>query len=291
MRRMGERFLLIGAAGLVGRHLREALSPNEVVCTYRTPTTDGIQLDLVDPVATRSVVARTHPDVVILAAAEPNVERCEREPEATRKVNVEAASIIAEEARHSGAMFVVFSSEYVFDGALGTYDEADARSPLNEYGRQKLELEDIALGVNGLVCRTSGIFGLHPARKNFVCQVVDRLRAGSPFDVPADQLITPTYAPSLAGAVLDLSRRGSAGVFHVAGPRVLGRMEFARLIAKAYRLPTNLLNPRATSELPLVARRPLAAGLRVQKLRAALGYDLIDPAAGLNQLAANDGAG
>jgi dTDP-4-dehydrorhamnose reductase len=129
---------------------------------------------------------------------------------------------------------------------------------------------------------------MHPGRKNFVCQLVDRLRAGSTFDVPEDQLITPTYAPSLARAVVDLTKVMSKGTFHVAGPRVLGRMEFARLAANAFGLPDNLLRPRETRELPLVARRPLAAGLEVGKLREALGYDLLDAVEGLSAMAAFD---
>ena len=42
-------------------------------------------------------------DVVSLAAADAHVERCEREPEPTRSVNVEAPRVIAEESRTLGA--------------------------------------------------------------------------------------------------------------------------------------------------------------------------------------------
>src|SRR5207302_3268738 len=117
------------------------------------------------------------PDAVIVAAADAYVERCEREPEQTRQVNVEAPRALAAESAGLGALFVVFSSEYVFDGAKGEYVEDDERRPINEYGRQKVALEDIALGTRrGLVCRTSAVFGADPKRKNFVLQEVDRLR-------------------------------------------------------------------------------------------------------------------
>jgi len=61
----------------------------------------------------------------------------------------------------------------------GAYGEYDERRPIIEYGRQKVELEGLALPTGGgLVYHTSGVFGLEPRRKNFVCQLVDRLRAG-----------------------------------------------------------------------------------------------------------------
>jgi dTDP-4-dehydrorhamnose reductase len=286
------RVLLIGAAGLVGRHLRDALSGMPVTSTYRAdPPDGGITLDITDHAAVRRTIRDTQPDVIVLAAADSYVERCEREPAATRLVNVEAPRVIAAEATARGALLVVFSSEYVFDGTAGGYAEQDERRPINEYGRQKIELEDLALATGrGLVCRTSGVFGADPRRKNFVYQLVDRLRAGQPFDVASDQLITPTHAPALAGAVVALVRLGQRGIVHVAGPRILGRHEFAQLIAETYALPAELLRPRPTAELGLVAPRPLRCGLEVTRLRELLGADLTAPDVALRELAHSDAA-
>jgi len=110
------------------------------------------------------------------------------------------------------------------------------------------------------------VFGDDPQRKSFVCQLVDRLRAGDTFDVPSDQLITPTYGPSLARAVVKLAEQGRTGLFHIAGPDVLGRVEFALLVTDAFALDPGLLRPRPTTELGLIAKRPERAGLRTEKL-------------------------
>jgi dTDP-4-dehydrorhamnose reductase len=282
--------LLIGAGGLVGRHLRAALAHEPLVCTYRrTPEPGGRILDITDHTAVQRTIAEIGPTIVLVAAADAYVERCEREPLATRRVNVEAAGAIARASREAGALVVVFSSEYVFDGSAPEYREDDMRNPLNEYGRQKIALEDLVLGAGrGLVCRTSGVFGHEPSRKNFVCQLVDRLRSGQTFDVPSDQHITPSYAPSLASAVVALATAGHTGVFHVAGPRVIARVEFARMAAAAYGLRPEAIRPRPTSELGLAAARPLRCGLNVEKLAATLGHGLIDPAAGLREMAAEE---
>jgi dTDP-4-dehydrorhamnose reductase len=181
----------------------------------------------------------------------------------------------------------VFSSEYVFEGDSGPYSEDDNRGPINEYGRQKAALEDIAVATGrGLVCRTSAVFGDDPERKNFVCQLVDRLRSGEPFDVPSDQLITPTYGPSLARAVVRLAERGATGIFHVAGPEVMSRVDFARSVVDAFGLHGSLLRPRRTEELRLAAARPERAGLRTDKLRQYLGAPLTAPADALRDMAA-----
>ena len=284
-------YLLIGAAGLVGGHLLGALHGREVVATYhRSVVAGGVALDVTDRDAVRRLVTETRPGVVLLAAADPYVERCEREPAATRRVNVDGTRRVAEAAAEAGSTLVVFSSEYVFDGTRDAYAEEDVTGPLNEYGRQKVELEQIAAASGPhLICRTSGVFGAEDLRKNFVFQVVDALRDGREFTVPSDQVITPSDAVSLARSVVELLDREARGLFHVAGPERLPRLDFARRVARAFALDTALLRPVPTDGLGLAARRPLRAGLSDDKLRRVLGHGLTPVDDALRELARRAG--
>jgi len=267
-------YLLIGAGGLVGAALRSALAGRSFTATAHERAVPGaVTIDVTDSAALRALIRAVRPRAIIVAAAAAWVERCEREPDATRAVNVTPVRIATEEAEALGATVVVFSSEYVFDGGLGrSYDESDLPAPLNEYGRQKVELERIAASREAhLICRTSGVFGPEGARKNFVLSLVDTLRTGRPYTVPSDQLITPTYAPALAESVLALLDRGASGTFHTSGPQVVNRFDFAREIADVFHLDAGLLQGRLTEELGLLTRRPLAAGLDASKLAGAVG--------------------
>lgn len=282
---MTGRILLIGAAGLVGQHLKAALAGREVVATFhKDPVAGARQLDITEPIAVQRLMEDVRPSVIVLTAADPYVEGCERDPQGTRRINVEAAQRLR--AAAADATLVVFSSEYVFDGSLGVYRETDAVAPLSEYGRQKVALEEIARSrEDHLVLRISGVFGAEPRRKNFVWQLVDRLRRGESFDVPSDQVITPTDATSLATAVVELLDRGATGTFHAAGPEILDRVAFARIVAGAFALDDSLIHPRPTSELGLLAKRPARAGLSDARLRTVLGHGLRGPADALADLA------
>ncbi len=110
---------------------------------------------------------------------------------------------------------------------------------------------------------------------------MDRLRSGGRFRVPADQIITPTPAPDLARAVVDLVERGARGTFHCAGPEILARPEFARRSALAFDLDPTLIDPVPTASLGLRAARPTNAGLRTEKLHSVLGRSLTPSAAAL----------
>lgn len=280
------KVLLLGAAGLVGSHLRSAFHAHEVLGTTRDGAGDTISLDVRDNQRMRAIAIDARPEAILAAAADAYVERCEGEPEATRAVNVDAIRHIAEISDELNATLVVFSSEYVFDGTRGSYDEDDEVRPLNEYGRQKMEVERLARNVaRHLIVRTSGVFGREARRKNFVLQVVDRLRGGHEVRVPFDQLITPTYAQSLATAVEELLVAQRSGTYHIVGPRILARDEFARLIADCFDLPRTLVRPVATAELGLIARRPPRAGLSDAKLHTSLGHGTTPIEIGLRELA------
>ncbi len=267
------RWLLIGAGGLVGGHLRDALGGREVVATsHRNAVPNTTTLDLTDATAVAGVIQDARPDIVLVAAADAYVEGCERDPVTTRAINVLAVERLIGYAPR--ATLVVFSSEYVFDGRAGPYGEDDPVAPINEYGRQRVALEALARGTDHLVCRVSGVYGWSPARTSFVAQLVARLRKGERFAVPADQVITPTPAPDLARAGVDLVERGARGTFHCAGPEVLARPEFARRAAAAFDLDPGLIDSVPTASLGLLAARPASAGLRTDKLRAALGRSL-----------------
>jgi dTDP-4-dehydrorhamnose reductase len=283
-----DRWLVIGAGGLVGRHVVDQLADRHVTGTYHRAegTNGGPLLDVTDRGAVERLIARERPEVIVLAAADAYVERCEREPRAAWAVNVEGARTVAQAAAAADAAFVAFSSEYVFDGTAGPYHEDDATHPINEYGRQKAALESIAAAVpRHLICRLSGVFGWEPARKNFVCQVVDALRAGRTFAVAHDQVITPTYAPDLAKALTELVDMDARGTFHVVGPRVIARLEFAHMIAEAFDLRPDRLRGISTMQMGLAAARPLRAGLSDAKLRTTIGHGLRAPEAALARMA------
>ena len=281
------KVLVLGAAGLVGRHVRAALAGHDVVATTRDGTESTTRLDVRDASELRRVVSGARPDVIINCAAAAHAERCEREPEATRAVNVGPVRVLCEIANEVRATLVVLSSEYVFDGTRGRYAEEDPPSPLNEYGRQKVAIEAFARRARRhLVIRTSGIYGREPARKNFVWQLADALRSKEEFRVPSDQLITPTYAPSLAAGIVELLSGGANGTFHVVGPRIVARHDFAILIANKFGLKSDLIRPVPTSELGLAAPRPASAGLSDARFRGATGHGTTSPEDGLRELAA-----
>ncbi len=265
------RILVIGGSGQVGSALcRAAMAAgHEVVATaFANPSPGQSLLDIADVAAVRTFVLDARADWVFCPGGMTNVEACEERPDEARRVNVEGPLAAAQASIEAGCgWFCAFSSEYVFDGADGPYAEGDPVSPLSVYGQTKLEMERslLALPFPILAVRTTVVYGHEPQGKNFVCQLLRAAREGRTLPAPADQRSSPTYNEDLASALLELAARRATGLLHVAGPEVLARSDFARLACEVFGLPLKTFRPVATAELHQKARRPLRAGLKVER--------------------------
>lgn len=264
--------LVAGASGLMGAHLLRVFETRGPVAgTVLSQERAGLErLDLRDRDASAKLVERLAPRAVVCPAAIPSVERCELEPAETRAVNVDGTLALAAAARRAGATFVFFSSEYVFDGRRGPYAEDAAPTPINEYGRQKAEVEAALAdaGDDWIVGRVSCVYGQEARRKNFVYQLFDALRAGRPLQVPGDQVGTPTAAANAAQVIAELWEGGARGIFHVVGADRVIRSDFGVLVAEELGLDPSLVLPTPTDQLGLAAPRPLGAGLLNDKASA-----------------------
>jgi dTDP-4-dehydrorhamnose reductase len=278
--------LVIGASGQVGGHLLDHLQKEgrPAIGTCRQHPRAGLhQLELQDRQAVTDLLDRFEPDIVYLPAALANVDFCELHPNEAYKTNVLGTCSVVSLVNLIGAKLVYFSSDYVFDGLNGPYSETDPARPGCEYGRQKLLSEHyIALHAkNYLIVRTTVVYGWERQGKNFIQRLIDTLRIGQRIRVPIDQVGSPTYAPNLAEAVVELAIGGATGLFHVAGPKLANRYELAVAAAQAFGLDSGLIIPVRTAELEQAAVRPLQAGMRVNKAQEVLHTQLIDYLSGL----------
>src|ERR1019366_7539920 len=148
--------------------------------------------------------------------------------------------------------------------------EESAPSPISVYGLSKLlgEQEILRLHPRALIIRTTVVYGNDSREKNFLYSLHRLLSSGKPIRVPNDQISTPTYNRDLALATVQLTRAGSTGIFHICGPELLSRYEFALKAASILGLDASLITGVPTAELNQKAPRPLHAGLRIDKLKA-----------------------
>jgi dTDP-4-dehydrorhamnose reductase len=286
--------LVIGASGQVGEHLVHAVAAagHHAMGTYHSVSAaDAHKLDIRRRTEVLRHMELVRPGVVYLPASLTNVDRCELHPEEGYATNVLGVQNVVAAANEVGAKLVYFSSDYIFDGRAGPYREDAPANPICEYGRQKLIAEqyDALHAVGGLIVRTTVVYGWERQGKNFLYRLLTTLKDRQTLRVPIDQVGSPTYAPNLAQAVVELALSGASGVYHVAGPARASRFEFACEAARVLGLDSDLIAPVTTAELGQPAARPLEAGMIVEKAAAQLTTPLMGYPEGLRAMVEKGG--
>ena len=224
--------MIAGAAGLVGSHLARAL-PGTTALTHR-------DLDVTDEKSVAKVMAGLSPEVVFNTAV-VGVDECERNPDLARRVNVDGPAHLAAACQKSGAVFVHFSSNYVFDGnGDRPYGVADEARPVNVYGRTKLEGEIAAAShcSRTFIIRTSWVYGR--GKQSFLATVAHQLRLGQRVKAIGDTWASCTYVQDLVTRVLEIVRGGEPGTYHVVNDGVVSHETFARQAARLVGVPDTI---------------------------------------------------
>jgi len=263
--------LVIGASGLVGPRLLRTLERrgHQVIGTYASHPRRNLRLlDICDPVQVRDCIAEIRPKTIYLAAALTHVDYCEEHPEEAMQRNVEGPKHVAREAARLGAKLVFYSTEYVFDGKNGPYDEEAPTAPLSVYGRTKLDAEQAirATCSDCLIVRTTVVYGWDRESINFAMQIYKRVQSGAEMSIASDQFGNPTLAEYLAETTVSLVDRGVSGIVNVVGKDLVARSEFARALVEIYGGDVNRVISVSTASLNQKAVRPLRGGLRTEKL-------------------------
>lgn len=268
------KILITGSGGLLGSKLVATAKGHKILPTYSTKPLfpDSLKMDIASRNEVLHIMGEFKPNVVIHTAAETDVDGCEVNKDRAWEVNVEGTKNIAEACAEVGASSVYVSTDYVFDGEKGLYDEDDSPNPINYYGLTKLEGEKQIAKIGGhLIARTSVLYGWHRWKKNFATWVLESLKQRKRITVVDDHYNSPTLADNLAELLLEAVENGLTGLYHIAGRERISRFKFALEIAKTFGLDSELVKPIKMAELKAwVARRPRDSSLRVDKIQREL---------------------
>lgn len=274
------RIVVSGANGLVGSRLCREFSAQgyAVVGIGRGErriggSFDFITCELTDAAQVQGALAKADAEVVINTASMTEVDACEKAPDQAYAANVTAAANLALACRSSGAHLVHVSTDYVFDGEHGPYDEEAIPNPRGVYAVTKHMGEQAVrtLAPSWAIARTAVVYGWPmAARPNFGAWLLQSLQKGGPVKLFEDQFVSPSFADNVAEMLAELGPRKLQGIFHVCGAEVVNRVEFGRALCREFGLDPSVIVPTRLADLNLASPRPLRSGLLTGKIAAAL---------------------
>jgi len=245
------RWLVIGAAGMLGTEVTAALAGRDVTAL------DFPEVDITDPDSVARAVAGH--DVVVNCAAWTAVDDAEsREADAFR-VNATGVANLATAARAGGAWMLHVSTDYVFAGDAGEpYAEEAPLDPRSAYGRTKAAgewaLRSLLLD-RSIVLRTAWLYGVNGP--NFVRTMARLAGERETLDVVDDQIGQPTWARDLAHRMIECVDAGvPAGTYHATNSGSTSWYGFARAIFSRIGVDPDRVRPTTTDRFPRPAPRP-----------------------------------
>lgn len=279
--------LITGVNGLLGQKLVERLIERgtfDILATgrgkCRLPSEwkgyTYTQMDITDQDQVERVVDGSRPSVVIHCASMTNVDQCETDRDGCFRQNVEAVAFIVEACKRHHSHLIHLSTDFIFDGENGPYDERDAANPINFYGLTKLESENIVRqsGIDWAIVRTGLVYGISydMSRSNIVLWVKGALENGKQLTLVTDQFRTPTLAEDLAEGCILIAEQKATGIYNISGKDFLTPYDMGIQTAKFFGLDASKISKSDSTRFSQTAKRPLKTGFIIDKAVNDLGY-------------------
>jgi dTDP-4-dehydrorhamnose reductase len=281
-----KKILITGANGLLGQKLVGLLiqqSEVDLIATARganrLPQAEGYlyrPMDITSHKEVMDVIRDTQPDVVIHTAAMTDVDKCEQQKDDCWAQNVQAVESLVEACSEVGAFLLHVSTDFIFDGMAGPYDETAEGNPISFYGWSKYAAEKVVSNskLRWAIARTVLVYGIahDMSRSNIILWVKKSLEDGKNIKVVTDQWRSPTLAEDLAMGCFLIADQQAEGIFNISGKEVLTPYDMALKTADYFQLDKSLIAQADASTFTQVARRPPRTGFILDKARTVLGY-------------------
>lgn len=231
------KLLVIGASGFIGSHLftKARQKRYEVIGTRCSSDADklikyNLLTDDVKDILPSNYIKAKGPVYAIICSSVCKLNQCYYEREMSYKLNVTNTINLINDLNKLGIKCVFISTEFVFDGQLGYYDEMDIVSPVNEYGRHKAEVEQYITSqlYDNLIIRLSKVVGDSPDYEHFFSDCYKKAIKNADIECIHGQTFSPTNVEDVAEGIILSLELNLKGIYHLSNQEYFTRGELAK---------------------------------------------------------------
>ncbi|MDC0992226.1 NAD(P)-dependent oxidoreductase [Gammaproteobacteria bacterium] len=255
--------LVMGSHGQVATELK-ALSPSKFFFTSRK------EINLLEPDSLPQILKNYKPELIINCTAYNYVDKAEVESTDSFLINAESLRLIGEYSKESKCAVIHISSDFVFDGLNGPYDENDQKNPINQYGKSKSLGEDYLLQnvEKLLILRTSWVYSNFG--NNFFNSIKNSFMQNKKIYGATDIIGSPTRAFTIANFIASNYQKfldcEFKRIYHICDSGFITRYDFIfsilNKIAEKFSLPCPEIIKVENNFFKLPAQRPLNSSLK-----------------------------
>lgn len=283
---MNKKILLLGARGLVG----DAIHQHFIKSSIPFLALNVDDMDVTQPRRVNEVIAHYLPTHIINCTGFINPDQCEQHPLKSYAVNVQGVRNLTQAILtiDPAIVFFHFSTDFVFKGDEGGYDERALAMPINQYGVHKYVADEIIASTLSryYILRVASVMGCSPLKKDFSRAIIDAYKKrNGHVSVVNDMRISMVTTPFIAEVVLALLNTPPAcGVYHCVASGVTSWFDIATQIYLSQKLAVNHVIPGSFKDYQYYAPRPVNTSLVNEKLASVLQKPIPEWREMLNEL-------
>jgi len=184
-------------------------------------------------------LSNAHYNSVVFCAAATKLAECEEKPHETKKINVNAIVSLSKILSKKGAHLLLLSTNQVFDGSRPNRTISESVCPINEYGRQKAEVEKHLLRMPGsAVLRMTKV--IHPDL-SLLKEWDKNLKAGRLIEAFTDMFLAPVKLSDVVQRIDELITNHTTGLHHISSGKDISYYLFAKQFALEHNCNTDLV--------------------------------------------------
>ncbi len=254
-----ENKIILFGYGFLGKNVFLELEKNDatVIKTKLNKMENVLQLDISDHKKISDLIDEERPDVIINCAGRNDIDFLEKNPEKAKLINSISPEIIAKKSEENNSRLIHISTDSIFDGKKGMYDENDLPNPKNVYAKTKLEGEKRVLSQcnNSVIIRTN-FYGIDNSQKYLFNNMLEKLKQKENVIGFDDVFFTPLPVENLSKQITDVVFSDFKGIIHLGSDNKISKYEFCKIMSEKLGFGAHRVKPGSIDSLSFIAERP-----------------------------------
>ena len=268
-----KRILITGGTGLFGLNFfHEYKNKFKIFLVGNKKKIKNIKVNyfnIFDKYKLTNFLQKNKIDTIIHAAAQTNIEKCQKNKKNCYKTNVELTEHLGRVAEKEKIKFVFISTDQIFNKNLSYKNEKLKKNPCNYYGYTKSIAEKFLLKNNpsSLIIRTN-FFGYgNKSRLSFSDWILFNVKKKRKIYLFADVYFNPLYLKYLNKYLIKLIKLDSKGIFNIVSDGKISKYDFGKMLCAIFNLDEKFIVKSKISKNFKLIKRPKDMSLSNKKLK------------------------
>jgi dTDP-4-dehydrorhamnose reductase len=284
------KILVLGASGFVGQQILQDWADQAVGTHKNTQHKDTVYFDPLT-MSIRQIIGVENCSHAVILYGEREPDVCWQQPEFTHRLNVESTKRVILDCLDLGIVPVFASSEMVFSGKNGMYEETDVPDPILLYGKYKVEVEQFLAEISDdyIVFRLSKVMGFTKNDRSIFANWLVQLDTNLTGFIQCahDQYFSLIAVSDVSRLLQILIANRASGIFHFSNGIRYNRLVLLNMLLKEYEQKTQrkiIVEPVSINDFGLPEVRPFDLSMVSAKIGSVNSIGFTTPTTCIQQL-------